>query len=458
MQQLGYDAIMINSNPETLSTDYDLSNKLFFEPITNEYVDNIIEKEKPYGVMIQFGGGTAINLAEHLSKKGVKLLGCSYESINNAEDRKVFNTILNDLNIPQAKGTTVFTNKQAIEVANKLSYPVLVRPSYVLGGQGMAIAYNDKELTYYIDNINSTKQTNPILIDKYLKGIEYEIDAITDGEDILIPAIMEQIELSGVHSGDSICVLPTIHLDEINKKQIITYAQKLAKQLKIIGIFNIQFVVYDKQVYVIEVNPRSSRTIPYVSKVTSIPIIDLAIDCIFGKKLSNLNYGTGLYKNGKLNYYGVKAPVFSFNKIKNSEVFLSPMMKSTGEVLGIDKNYHAAVLKAFASAGVNIENKTAIFISENRDNEFKNELVNKYKKAGFKIIEANSKEALTYVKQNKIGLLVNSMDEGKDFELRRTAIDYKITTFTSLYTADAYIGAVLFCNNKKITIVDIVNL
>jgi carbamoyl-phosphate synthase large subunit len=436
MQKMGYTSLMINSNPETFSTDFDLADKLFFEPITHEYLDNILEKEKPYGVFIQFGGGTAINLAQYFKDKKIKVLGTDFFGIEASEDRKIFNKILADNNIPQAPGSGVLTLSDAIKTANKIGYPVLIRPSFVLGGQGMGIVHNDKDLTHYFNVIKTFDKKNSILIDKYLLGMEYEIDAISDGKNILIPAIMEQIEWAGVHSGDSMCVFPTTKLSDKNKKQIIAYAKILAKSLKIMGVFNIQYVVYDDELYIIEVNPRASRTIPYVSKITNIPIIDLSIDCIFGKKLENMNYGLDLYKN-KNSVYAVKAPIFSFNKIKNADISLSPMMKSTGEILATDKDYYKALAKAFSSSGVKIKNKNVLIITEKRDLNKQNELIQAFKNKGFNVY-LDSKDNIELVK-TKIGLLIETKDNNINAKLRTTAINYRIPIFTSLYTALAFV-------------------
>ena len=350
LKKLGCETIIVNNNPETVSTDFDVADKLYFEPLTAEDVQNIVEQEKPWGAVVQFGGQTAIKLAKALTDMGVPILGTSSDGVDAAEDRERFDAVLNQCNIPRAKGDTVFTTEEALAVANRIGYPVLVRPSYVLGGQGMEIAYNDRNIIDFMRIINRTVQEHPILVDKYLMGREVEVDGVFDGEDILIPGVMEHVERAGVHSGDSISVYPTLHVEEKHKATIEKYTYDLAKALGVIGLINIQFIIYNDEVYVIEVNPRSSRTIPYISKVTGVPIIDLATKVMMGEKLKDLGYGTGIYKEAE--YYAVKLPVFSFEKLTDVDTGLGPEMKSTGEVLGIAETFPQAMLKAFKGANM----------------------------------------------------------------------------------------------------------
>ncbi len=361
LKKKGYETIIVNNNPETVSTDFDIADKLYFEPLTPEDVENIINVEKPYGAIVQFGGQTAIKLTKALTDMGVKILGTAETDMDRAEDRELFDEALENCGIPRPKGGTVFTAEEAIKVANELKYPVLVRPSYVLGGQGMAIAYDDNEVREFITEINKIAQEHPILVDKYMLGKEVEVDAIFDGEDILIPGIMEHLERAGIHSGDSISVYPTQHINIENQKTIIEYTKKIAKELNVIGVLNIQFIINRGNVYIIEVNPRSSRTVPYISKVTNLPVIDIATRVILGEKLKDMPYGTGIYKRS--DYIAVKMPIFSFEKIKNADTSLGPEMKSTGEVLGVAKDFSEAILKAFIASGVNIPYKGNVLIT-----------------------------------------------------------------------------------------------
>ncbi len=331
LKEAGYEAIIVNNNPETVSTDFDTSDRLYFDPLTPEDVDNVIETEKPWAVIVQFGGQTAIKLTKHLQDKGVRILGTSAASIDAAEDREEFDELLNRCHIPRPQGKTVFHIDEAVAAANELGYPVLLRPSYVLGGQNMIIAYTDADVEEYMAIIVSHNIENPVLIDKYMMGVEVEVDAICDGEDYLIPGIMEHIERAGIHSGDSISVYPAQNLSQQTKETIIAYTGKLAKELNVIGLVNIQYVIYHDEVYVIEVNPRSSRTVPYISKVTNVPMVDLATKIMLGAKLKDLGYGTGVYP--ECDYVAVKVPVFSFEKLHSVDTHLGPEMKSTGEVL-----------------------------------------------------------------------------------------------------------------------------
>ena len=361
LKQEGYETIIVNNNPETVSTDFDIADKLYFEPLTPEDVENIVRLEKPDGAVVQFGGQTAINLTESLIKMGVKILGTSAENVDAAEDRELFDEILEECCIPRAKGDTVFTTEEALKVANELGYPVLIRPSYVLGGQGMQIAVRDQDIVEFMAVINRYHQEHPILIDKYLMGKEIEVDAVCDGEDILIPGIMEHIERAGIHSGDSISVYPAQTISDKIKRVLVDYTGKLARSLHVIGLINIQFIVYQDEVYVIEVNPRSSRTVPYISKVTGIPIVDLASRVILGAKIRDLGFEPGLAPDA--GYLAIKMPVFSFEKLRGAEISLGPEMKSTGECLGIAKTFDEALYKAFLGAGVNLPKHKKMIIS-----------------------------------------------------------------------------------------------
>ena len=485
LKKAGYDTIIVNNNPETVSTDFDVADRLYFEPLTPEDVENIVDVEKPYGAIVQFGGQTAIKLTKALSDMGVEILGTQEKDMDRAEDRKEFDDALNNCGILRPKGSTIFTVEEAKEVANKLGYQVLVRPSYVLGGQGMAIAYDDKEIEEYVNEINEIAQEHPILVDKYILGKEVEVDAICDGNDILIPGIMEHLERAGIHSGDSISVYPTQTLDKKYEEQIIEYTKKIAKELKIIGMLNIQFIVSKDKVYIIEVNPRSSRTVPYISKVTNLPMIDIATEVILGKKLKDMPYGTGLYK--KSEYVCVKMPVFSFEKIKNADTSLGPEMKSTGEVLGVDKNFENAILKAFIASGVNVARNGNILITvRDKDKEEMLPIAKKFKDKGFiiystigtaKFLKEHNIETivvekiwegkdsiLELIQSGKINFVINTPTKGKQanrdgFKIRRLAVECKIPCFTSLDTANALYKAIDDeVEEKDLDIVDITRI
>ena len=372
LKELGCETVIVNNNPETVSTDFDTADRLYFEPLTPEDITGIVAAEKPDAAIVQFGGQTAINLAEHVASLGVPILGTPAWSIDAAEDREKFDVILNKTGIPRAAGDTVFTEEEAVEVAERLGYPVLVRPYYVLGGQGMEIAFTEADIREYMRIITRTKVENPILIDKYLMGREIEVDAICDGEDILIPGIMEHMERAGIHSGDSISVYPPITIEERHKKTILEYTKKLSKELAVVGLVNIQFVLYNDEIYVIEVNPRSSRTIPYISKITGVPMVDLATRCMFGEKLKDMGYGTELYPESE--YYAVKVPVFSFQKLRDLDTQLGPEMKSTGEVLGVSKSFREALLKGMMGAGFELKKHGKVAMAV-RDSD-KQEMVN----------------------------------------------------------------------------------
>ena len=380
----GYETIIVNNNPETVSTDFDIADKLYFEPLTPEDVESIVDLEKPDGAVVQFGGQTAIKLTESLMKMGVPILGTSAENVDAAEDRELFDEILEKCGIPRPTGGTVFTAEEAKEVANRLGYPVLVRPSYVLGGQGMQIAINDHDIDEFIGIINRIAQDHPILVDKYLQGKEIEVDAVCDGEDILIPGIMEHIERAGIHSGDSISVYPAQSLSQKVKDTIEDYTKKLAQSLHVIGLINIQFIVCGEEVYVIEVNPRSSRTVPYISKVTGIPIVPLATRVIIGNKIKDLGYTPGLQKEA--DYIAIKMPVFSFEKIRGADISLGPEMKSTGECLGIAKTFNEALYKAFLGAGINLPKyKNMIMTVRDEDKEEAVEIGRRFSALGYRI-------------------------------------------------------------------------
>lgn len=485
LKKQGYETIIVNNNPETVSTDFDIADKLYFEPLTREDVENIVNVEKPDGAIVQFGGQTAIKLTKDLTEMGVKIMGTQEVDMDRAEDRKEFDEALNNCGILRPKGSTIFTVGEAKDVANKLGYPVLVRPSYVLGGQGMAIAYDDKEIESYVNEINTIEQEHPILVDKYILGREVEVDAICDGEDILIPGIMEHLERAGVHSGDSISVYPTQNVSKEHEKRIIEYTEKIAKELNVIGILNIQFIISEGDVYIIEVNPRSSRTVPYISKVTNLPMIDIATKVILGQKLKDLGYGTGLYR--KSDYICVKMPVFSFEKIKNADTSLGPEMKSTGEVLGVSKKFENAVLKAFIASGANVSKKGSILITvRDKDKEEMLPMAKKFKEKGFEIYATygtskfleehgvkstmieklweGKNSIIDLIESGKINFVVNTPTKGKQsnrdgFKIRRMAVECKIPCFTSLDTVNALYKAIENdVEEKDLTPVDITKI
>ena len=483
LKQEGYETIIVNNNPETVSTDFDIADKLYFEPLTPEDVENIVRLEKPDGAVVQFGGQTAINLTESLMKMGVKILGTSAEDVDAAEDRELFDQILEECKIPRAKGDTVFTTEEALKVANELGYPVLIRPSYVLGGQGMQIAVSDDDIKKFMQVVTRYHQEHPILIDKYLMGKEIEVDAVCDGEDILIPGIMEHIERAGIHSGDSISVYPAQTITERIQDMLVDYTRKLAKSLHVIGLINIQFIVYHDQVYVIEVNPRSSRTVPYISKVTGIPIVDLATKVILGAKVKDFGYGTGLAKKSK--YIAIKMPVFSFEKLRGAEISLGPEMKSTGECLGISKDFNEALYKAFKGAGVDLpKHKKMIITLNDADKEEGIEIAKRFKKLGYDIFSTRgtakvfneagvlaipvnriNEEAPTLMDlllEHQIDLVIDTPthdDKLKDgFLIRRTAIETGVNCLTSLDTAAALLTSLETEGNDKLSIVDVATI
>ena len=462
----GYETIIVNNNPETVSTDFDIADKLYFEPLTPEDVESIVDIEKPDGAVVQFGGQTAIKLTEALMKMGVPILGTSAENVDKAEDRELFDEILEECEIPRPTGGTVFTAEEAKEVANRLGYPVLVRPSYVLGGQGMQIAINDNDIDEFIGIINRIAQDHPILVDKYLQGKEIEVDAVCDGTDILIPGIMEHIERAGIHSGDSISVYPAQSLTEGAKAKIAEYTRRLAKSLHVIGMINIQFIVCgEDDVYVIEVNPRSSRTVPYISKVTGIPIVPLATQVITGKKIKDLGYTPGLQPEA--DYVAVKMPVFSFEKIRGADISLGPEMKSTGECLGIAKTFDEALYKAFIGAGIKLpKHKNMIMTVRDEDHADAVEIGRRFEKIGYHIfatsgtaralneagvkatpvrkIEQESPNLLDLILGHKIDLVIDIPAQGAEhsrdgFVIRRNAIETGVNVLTAIDTAYALI-------------------
>ena len=480
----GYETIIVNNNPETVSTDFDIADKLYFEPLTPEDVESIVDLEKPDGAVVQFGGQTAIKLTESLMKMGVPILGTSAENVDAAEDRELFDEILEKCKIPRPTGGTVFTAEEAKEVANRLGYPVLVRPSYVLGGQGMQIAIDDHDVDEFIGIINRIAQDHPILVDKYLQGKEIEVDAVCDGEDILIPGIMEHIERAGIHSGDSISVYPAKSITEKTKKTIEEYTKRLAQSLHVIGLINIQFIVCGEDVYVIEVNPRSSRTVPYISKVTGIPIVPLASKVIMGHKIKDLGYTPGLQPEA--DYFAVKMPVFSFEKIRDADISLGPEMKSTGECLGIAKTFDEALYKAFLGAGIKLPKfKNMIMTVKDEDKEEAVEIGRRFADIGYKIfatagtaetlknagvkaisvnkIEQESPNLMDLILGHKIDLVIDTPPQGvehsKDgFVIRRSAIETGVNVLTAIDTAKALITSLENTDIKKLTLIDIAKL
>ena len=480
----GYETIIINNNPETVSTDFDIADKLYFEPLTPEDVENVVNIEKPDGAVVQFGGQTAIKLTEALMKMGVKILGTSAEDVDAAEDRELFDKILEECHIPRPQGHTVYTADEAIRVANTLGYPVLVRPSYVLGGQGMQIAINDEDVDQYIGIINRIAQEHPILVDKYLQGKEIEVDAICDGEDILIPGIMEHIERAGIHSGDSISVYPARTITDTAKKTIEEYTRRLAKSLHVIGMINIQFIVCGEDVYVIEVNPRSSRTVPYISKVTGIPIVPLATKMILGYKLKELGYKSGLQPEAK--HIAIKMPVFSFEKIRGADISLGPEMKSTGECLGIAESFNEALYKAFLGAGINMpKHKNMIITVRDEDKQDIVPIARRFEALGYRIyatrstakvlnengvkavrtnkIEQASPNLMDLILGHKIDLVIDTPSQGvekaKDgFIIRRNAIETGVNVLTALDTAEALVTSLENTDIQKLELIDIATI
>ena len=479
----GFETIIINNNPETVSTDFDIADKLYFEPLTPEDVESIVDIEKPDGAVVQFGGQTAIKLTEALMKMGVPILGTAAEDVDAAEDRELFDEILEKCQIPRAKGHTVFTAEEAKKAANELGYPVLVRPSYVLGGQGMQIAICDEDIDEFIGIINRIAQEHPILVDKYIMGKEIEVDAICDGTDILIPGIMEHIERTGIHSGDSISVYPAKSISENNKKTIVDYTEKLARALHVKGMINIQFIVDGENVYIIEVNPRSSRTVPYISKVTGIPMVPLATQIICGHTIRELGYTPGLQKEA--DYYAVKMPVFSFEKIRGADISLGPEMKSTGECLGIAKTFNEALYKAFQGAGIKLPKyKNMVMTVRDSDKEEMLDIAARFKAQGYRIfctagtakyfnehgvkvipvrkIEQESPNLLDLILGHEIDLVIDIPAQGAErshdgFIIRRNAIETGVTVLTAVDTARALVTS-MENRAKELTLINIAEI
>ena len=479
----GYETIIVNNNPETVSTDFDIADKLYFEPLTPEDVESIVNLEHPDGAVVQFGGQTAIKLTESLMKMGVPILGTAAEDVDAAEDRELFDEILEQCEIPRPAGHTVFTCDEAIKAANDLGYPVLVRPSYVLGGQGMRIAISDEDIREYIGIINRIAQEHPILVDKYLMGKEIEVDAVCDGTDILIPGIMEHIERAGIHSGDSISVYPAQSLNPHVKGQIVEYTGRLARALHVKGLINIQFIVYNNQVYVIEVNPRSSRTVPYISKVTGIPIVPLATKVITGHTIRELGYEPGLQKEA--DYFAIKMPVFSFEKIRGADIALGPEMKSTGECLGIAKTFNEALYKAFQGAGIQLpKHKKMIMTVRDEDKEEAVDIARRFSALGYEIyatrgtaaalraggvdvllvskLEEESPNLLDLILGHQIDLVIDIPSQGAErshdgFIIRRNAIETGVNVLTAIDTAEALVTS-LENPDDEMTLTDIAKI
>jgi carbamoyl-phosphate synthase large subunit len=466
LKQQGYEAVIVNNNPETVSTDFDTSDRLYFDPLTPEDVDNVLAVEQPWGVVVQFGGQTAIKLTGHLEKRGVNILGTSADSVDAAEDRERFDRLLEDCGIPRPAGDTVFTTEDAVKVANRLGYPVLLRPSYVLGGQNMIIAHSDRQVEEYMTIITGHKLENPVLVDKYMMGTEVEVDAICDGENYLIPGIMEHIERAGIHSGDSISVYPPQNLSRRVRDTVVEYTGRLAQALGVVGLVNIQYVVYDGEVYVIEVNPRSSRTVPYISKVTGVPMVELATRAMLGEKLATMGYGTGLYPES--DYVAVKVPVFSFEKLHDVDVHLGPEMKSTGEVLGVAKTFEEALLKGLVGAGYRLEHQGGVLITvrdldkaeilpiaeafealgfdlygtEGTANFLNNHMV---PTSSVKKIGEGSPNILELIDSGKVSYVISTSEKGANpaedsVKMRRRTVERAIACLTAIDTAAALTG------------------
>ena len=482
LKELGYEAVICNNNPETVSTDFDTGDRLYFDPLTKEDVEAIIETEQPYGVVVQFGGQTAIKLTKHLSDMGVRILGTQADSIDAAEDRERFDEILEKCGIPRPQGHTVMTTEEAVAAAEDLGYPVLMRPSYVLGGQNMIIAHSKKDIVEYMGIITRTMIENPVLIDKYMMGTEVEVDAICDGKDFLIPGIMEHIERAGVHSGDSISVYPAQTLSKKIRETIIDYTKKLALELKVVGLVNIQYVVYNNEVYVIEVNPRSSRTVPYISKVTGIPMVDIATKLMFGATLKELGYESGLYPEGE--YVAVKVPVFSFEKLHDVDTMLGPEMKSTGECLGIAKNFEDALLKGLVAAGFDLKKEGGVFITvRDTDKQEVIAIADKFSQMGFDLyatagtagvlnrnmiatnqvnrVSEAEPNVMNLLESGKIHYVISTSEKGRlpardSVKMRRKSVERSICSLTAIDTAKALANVLM--TNRTIADVELVDI
>ena len=479
LREMGLESIIVNNNPETVSTDFDTSDRLYFEPLTPEDVMNIIDKENPEGVIVQFGGQTAINLAGPLAKAGVKILGTSVDSIDRAEDRERFDELLEQNNIPRPRGSTVTNGVDAVIEANKIGYPVVVRPSYVLGGRAMEIVYTEDELKDYMTRAVKASPEHPVLVDRYMQGTEVEVDAISDGKDVFIPGIMEHVERAGVHSGDSIAVYPTKTLSPAIINTIVDYTTRLAIGLKVKGLINIQYVVVDNNVYVIEVNPRSSRTIPFLSKVTDVPMVNVATRVAMGESLSSLGYESGLLPAKP--YTAVKAPVFSFSKMQQVDISLGPEMKSTGEVMGIDYHYARALYKAITGAGMNVpEYGTVLFTVADKDKEEGGELAKSLADLGYHLVATSGTakhlqslglsvtlvdkvhehkpDIIQMIKTGKINMVINTLTHGKEperdgYKIRRATVEHAIPCFTSMDTAKAVLEVLTFMRERRLSYV-----
>uniref|UniRef100_UPI0026EAA174 carbamoyl-phosphate synthase large subunit n=2 Tax=Anaerovibrio TaxID=82373 RepID=UPI0026EAA174 len=478
LRQMGIEAIIVNNNPETVSTDFDISDRLYFEPLTSEDVLNIIDKEKPEGVIVQFGGQTAINLAEDLSKAGVKIFGTSVNDIDRAEDRERFDEVLTQTGIPRPQGISVTNLEDAIKGAAEIGYPVMVRPSYVLGGRAMEIVYNEEELIDYMGRAVKVTPEHPVLVDRYMQGTEVEVDAISDGVDVIIPGIMEHIERAGVHSGDSIAVYPPQTLPQKVKYTIVDYTKRLAVGLHVKGLMNIQYVVANDEVFVIEVNPRSSRTVPFLSKVTDVQMVDIATQIAMGATIKELGFKPGLVS--PKHYVAVKAPVFSFNKMADVDISLGPEMKSTGEVMGIDYHYNRALYKAMTGAGMNIPvNGTILFTVANKDKDEMKQLAKAFSELGFKLVATagsakaiksmgidvevvgkmheRSVDIIQQIKKGRIHMVINTMtqNQGKSvvhdgFKIRRATVEHAIPCLTSLDTAWEVLNVLEFMRERRL--------
>ncbi len=485
LKRLGCETIIINNNPETVSTDFDIADRLYFEPLTAEDVEHIVELEKPWGAVVQFGGQTAIKLAKALTDMGVPILGTSSDGVDAAEDRERFDEILRLCKIPRADGRTVYTTEEAIAAANTVGYPVLVRPSYVLGGQGMEIAYSDRHIEDFMKIINMTVQEHPILVDKYLMGREVEVDGVFDGEDVLIPGIMEHIERAGVHSGDSISVYPPLNIEQKHKETILRHTKNLAKHLGVIGLINVQFIIFNDTVYIIEANPRSSRTIPYISKVTGVPIIELATRVMLGEKLRDMEYGVDIYPEAP--YYAVKMPVFSFEKLTDVDINLGPEMKSTGECLGLADSFPQALLKAFKGANMKAPERRGRAILTVKD-EDKPEILGVARQLeemgveilatsgtcaylrenGFQVKKVNRiahahPNILDMIQSGSVDLIVNTpartkKQDGDGFKIRRAAVEHSVVCLTSIDTAHAILTARMQGHANELVPVDITTI